>query len=351
MSRKKGRNKFWTNEQIFNEFENVILVKNSRPKQSFIRKNFGYFYKAVENSNLTWSILYAHFGLDYHEICRQPPKWTQQKFVEDIREIWEKGGRINPEALRIHHPNLHRALMRNAEEGKIILDEVFMKACGITYKETLILKKKYPDDHSIRDGLITLIKSKKIPLFFIAKDIREVDEALYLAIIDIGKGSFEVGLEKLGFYLPQDKEVTFKVMISKEFKVFLFKLFGHEYEEIVADIFKALKFSFKRRPIIQGLKPDFVIGETWLDAKLTTRAVNDALGRENGYHTKSNSVKYIYLLDTEPLPEKLPNNVEIIHVSYYIEQIKNKKTKYLIMGKIYGILNILNRIKVDYNAF
>jgi hypothetical protein len=349
-----GCKKFWNEKMICYVFENVVLVCNKRPKSNFIRTHFNPLYRAIYNSNeITWVTLYAKFGLDYNEISKERVKWTFEVFCEYLRGVYLSGVKINPTSLSIFHHNFYRALKRHEKQGKIDVEQVYRVACGIHYKDVLKLYKKYPDENSMRKGIIKYMSSGKLALNFSAKDMKRTDIALYLSITGIGEGSFEKGLKKLGFSIPKKNKV-FMRKVSMETKKEFYIIFGKKFELILDDLFKALKLPvLPNEKEILGVRPDFVHenGMECYDAKLTTKRVNEALIKEDGYHTKFETVEYIYLVQTEViLSDKTPSNVKVTHVSHYLNQLSSRsKIRARIQAELDLISEIAEGLEIDYS--
>lgn len=269
VKRRKGRNKFWLKERIILEFKNVIIPKNPRPKRIFIRKYYNYLERAIDNSNeITWHELYATAKLDFEEICKEPPIWTFDKFVKDLKIYFENGEDLNPTALSVNHNNWYTQLRRAEKNGMFNREDVFA-ALGLKYQDFIKLKKKYPNKESVREGLIKVYGLNHFHTLT-PKVVREEDFPLYLALLEYGS-NFEEGCTNIGFKLSKRDEVTPMYLVTLEEKRKYCVIFGYEFEAILNNIFILLKQPFKRNNlIIKGVKPDFTYNEDeiWVDANI-----------------------------------------------------------------------------------
>lgn len=117
---------------------------------------------------------------------------------------------------------------------------------------------------------------------------------------------------------------------------------GFEFENVVAEILTDLGVEYLREPSINGCHPDFVIGDHWIDAKLSEWTVSFAdCGTIHKYlpHCKKLTIIYLRKMkdDTSHTNEL---GIDLVHVSELLKRLpENKAQKY--QRKLDAILNVL----------
>lgn len=338
MNRKMGRKKYWIKQRILVEFNDTIFPNVERLKQCYIRKNYGYFYKAVENSReLTWSELYAHYGIDYDHVKRQPNIWTAEKLIAYMKGLIENGDPINLTALSQHQEHFYKAIKRSKEITEV---DLYARS-GADYYE-VNRQKRYKTDKDARVKLMSLTKNG-IQLY--KKYIQADDNALYQYLLERGKGSLDKGIENVGYKYTKNRTYP----RYKIFDLNFLKVLGYRFEDVVSYTFSKLKTTIKdNNETFKGCKPDFIDGNdgTWYDAKLTTLGVNRHI-KEGKYALNADKVIYIYLVETEELISPVPINVIVYHVEEFVQRIKDSYTKGLIKGRLHEIEMMTEHSAID----
>jgi hypothetical protein len=333
--------------ELIDYFITIIIPLNGRPRQSFIRAIDHRFYKAVENcKTLTWPELYAAAGLDYELIKKLPYMWGVDEFGRCLRKFYENGERLNPLSLHLNHANFYRQLRYHIEKYGITAEEVYVKA-GLNYKD-YVRYKKYGTMESVRKGLIKIYEKNNYHID--VQLVRDLDSTLYTALMKYGP-TFWKSCCNVGFtYTREERPMQFTMKLRE--KTIISQLFGRWLEVITQEIIDALKLRYiKNTDNINGSVPDFVHvkEDKWLEIKLTSKCVNAALKKEDGYPGKTDKVIYMYLIKTENLITEIPDNVEIKDVLYFTNQIKNLKKRAYIEGELNIIAGIHNSIVLVNN--
>lgn len=82
---------------------------------------------------------------------------------------------------------------------------------------------------------------------------------------------------------------------------------------------------------------------------LSTKGINSILNdRKKSYHTKARKVIYVYLVESVKLLKDRPSNVEVYHVSFFINQLKNSRQKSEIVGGLKLINKVISNLGIDY---
>lgn len=81
---------------------------------------------------------------------------------------------------------------------------------------------------------------------------------------------------------------------------------GHLFEELVAEVFSELNYRYERRRRINDCVPDFIVGDSWYDAKLSRNtAFNSSCQTIEKYRKHTDYLTIIYALhDTEKDDER-----------------------------------------------
>jgi hypothetical protein len=330
--------KYWTKERIIDTFQNEILPVADSLRPSYIRKHFSAFYSALNKSEeISWSELYALFGYDYDEIIKQPNVWTRNELINYMKDLIEKGEKVNLTSLSQNHEPFYKALMRSKE---ITLEELCTE-CGLDYGE-IKRQKRYDDDKTARKKLIYLTQ-EGIPLH--AKWIRPIDSALYNYLRNRGNGSLREGIKEVGFKATNIRNIPDIRIYDLNF----LQLLGHRFQDVVSTLFKLIKMNIKDNvKEFNHCKPDFVNDQEviWYDAKLTTHTVNEHIKKEK-YHPIAEKVIYVYLEETEALISQLPPNVQVVNVDMFVNLIKNKTKKEYINGRLQEIKCLIGHSAID----
>lgn len=94
---------------------------------------------------------------------------------------------------------------------------------------------------------------------------------------------------------------------------------GLEFEDMVG---KYIFSDAEKQVVVGNCRPDFIIGDRWVDTKLSRSTVFDY--RDNTiekYLQRTDDLLIVYALDDGHVPKHIPENVKLTHVSEFYEDL------------------------------
>lgn len=119
---------------------------------------------------------------------------------------------------------------------------------------------------------------------------------------------------------------------------------GHVFENVLAEIFTELGHKFERTPEINGCHPDFVMGNHWIDAKLSEWTVHLAdceTVKKYRPHCEKLTIVYLRGKSNKTLEYRKESDFTLMHVSELLKQLPLDKQSYF-QAKLDDILQKLN---------
>lgn len=119
---------------------------------------------------------------------------------------------------------------------------------------------------------------------------------------------------------------------------------GHVFENVLAEIFTELGHKFERTPEINGCHPDFVMGNHWIDAKLSEWTVHLAdceTVKKYRPHCEKLTIVYLRGKSKKTMEYRKESDFTLMHVSELLKQLPFDKQTYF-QDKLDGILQKLN---------
>lgn len=115
--------------------------------------------------------------------------------------------------------------------------------------------------------------------------------------------------------------------------------YGKQLEDIFADILDTLQIKYEREPHIDNCRPDFVIGNEWVDVKLSEWTIHisdcDTLKK---YEPHCETLTIVFLRGNKQLNKKITDKTRIVNIGFYIDQLPREKR-----GYFYGLLDEIER--------
>jgi|GEM_PF-6450000 len=119
----------------------------------------------------------------------------------------------------------------------------------------------------------------------------------------------------------------------------LMKYYGLKFEKLLGDIIKEVSGDFVKG-YNQYLKPDFVIGSTWIDAKLShwTASIPETIEK---YEPFCDYLMIIFLRGNRTLDKMVTNKTRILSVYTYIKLLSEERQEYFIklLDELYERIN------------
>lgn len=115
--------------------------------------------------------------------------------------------------------------------------------------------------------------------------------------------------------------------------------YGKQLEDIFAEILDTLHIKYEREPHIDNCRPDFVIGNEWIDVKLSEWTIHisdcDTLKK---YEPHCETLTIVFLRGNKQLNKKITDKTRIVNIGFYIDQLPREKR-----GYFYGLLDKIER--------
>ena len=107
--------------------------------------------------------------------------------------------------------------------------------------------------------------------------------------------------------------------------------YGYQFEEIVASILSDLGVNYERQPCINGLYPDFVTKDCWIDAKLSRwTIILSNCDTVNRYEKYCDKLLILFLRGDKETDEWISEKTRVVSVYKYIDQLPEEKRNYYI---------------------
>lgn len=133
-------------------------------------------------------------------------------------------------------------------------------------------------------------------------------------------GSWENAIEQAG--IPLD----YIHLSSAEFS-----RLGHRFEKVLSDILEELNFIFSSNTHDRW-KPDFIVGNKWIDAKLSqyTHSGRDKNGLTviEKYEPNCEELEIVFLRGNKDTFRKITDKTTLIHVSYYVNKLPIERQRH-----------------------
>lgn len=110
----------------------------------------------------------------------------------------------------------------------------------------------------------------------------------------------------------------------------LASFFGRELEDVFESILIDLKQDYVRQPSVNGCHPDFVVGDTWYDAKLSEWTISLAdCGTVKKYEPHCKELVIVFLRGNTDLNKSLSEKTKLINIYHYVNMLpKEKQNQY-----------------------
>lgn len=119
---------------------------------------------------------------------------------------------------------------------------------------------------------------------------------------------------------------------------------GHVFENVLAEIFTEIGYKFERTPEINGCHPDFVMGNHWIDAKLSEWTVHLAdceTIKKYRPHCEKLTIVYLRGKSSKTLEYRKESDFTLMHISELLKQLPMDKRSHF-QSKLGSILQKLN---------
>ena len=130
-----------------------ILARHGRERLNshYYATNYPDVYAAAERLFGSWKAAIEAAGLDYSKI-RRYQKWSRDKVIRKIKEIYANGKPINSIAAQSNHKPLYMAAVKRFGNW-----ESAVKAAGINYRK--IRKRRLMDTNEVKQEIMRLYRS------------------------------------------------------------------------------------------------------------------------------------------------------------------------------------------------
>ncbi|WP_339811138.1 hypothetical protein MKY63_00735 [Paenibacillus sp. FSL R7-0189] len=118
-----------------------------------------------------------------------------------------------------------------------------------------------------------------------------------------------------------------------------YKFAGHSFEEVLGDIFHEIGVHYVKERRGDCI-PDFIVGDSWYDAKLSETTINLCKTVEK-YEPNCESLTIVFLRGNKNADRKLTNKTRILHISHFLKRLPEKRQVHY-NRKLDDILNTLN---------
>jgi hypothetical protein len=247
------------------------------------------FMAAIERRFGSYKNAVLALGLDYDSLRKQHKPYTKEELLGVLKELQAQGRSLAFSSVREFDSGLADAIITRFGTYKRAIETL-----GLDYRSV----SERRDAYSESELLDALRELKRQGLSLASSELREYDPKLAAAVINTF-GSHRRAIESLGLRYEEVR----KDVLSESFR-------GREFEDAVAEVFRALDRNVRRRPRFEvggrTLVPDFVdsVGDTWIDAKL--RSLTPPVVRTiRNYLRRATKVVIIYLHDSKTKPKYL----------------------------------------------
>lgn len=159
--------------------------------------------------------------------------------------------------------------------------------------------------------------------------IREGEPVNYVAVSNDRRGILDASLRLFGGW---DKAFESIGLDYEDYRVDtnMASAYGFKFEELVAEILTELDIRFRREPAINGCHPDYVVGDHWIDAKLsewTIRAPDCETVKKYEPHCGKLSIYYLRGYGNGDGITKISEKTTLYPVTSLIERLPEPERK------------------------
>ncbi|MFQ6132312.1 MAG: hypothetical protein ACE5R4_09780 [Armatimonadota bacterium] len=124
----------WTRERVLREIRRLHRSGESLSTRSLARLGYGGMVSTARKPSFFggWRNAIRAAGLDPEVVCRRPRKWTRERIVRRIRELWEAGEDLSHRAAKRRHQYLVVAAADHPDVGSW---RAALAAAGLDYAE------------------------------------------------------------------------------------------------------------------------------------------------------------------------------------------------------------------------
>jgi hypothetical protein len=114
--------------------------------------------------------------------------------------------------------------------------------------------------------------------------------------------------------------------------------YGSKFEDLLAEYFAEMNLLFRREPEINGCHPDFVVGNNWVDAKLSEWTINLAdCGTVKKYEPHCDMLMIVYLRGNQDVDKKIGTKTRLVSFANLVKRLPEHKREYF-----YNRINEIN---------